>query len=169
VSRKGTRAARKIPTDFEEVKAEFVRKIKTCIKTFDIPDCLIINFDQTGIHIIPVGKYTMERQGAKQVELTGIDDKRQVMTGLLSITLTGDFMPPQILYKGKTEQCHPKYRFPNDWDIFHSENHWSNRNTMDHFIDAVLEPYIEEKRREIQKPDQQALCIFDVFAAHRIS
>lgn len=166
VKRKGTRAARKIPDNFDAVQVEFLSKIENCVSQYDIPDVLIINFDQTGINIVPTGKYTQDIEGSKQVEITGIDDKRQV-TALLSVDLAGNFLPPHVIYKGKTEQCHPNYNFPPDWDIYHSENHWSNAHTMDHFLDNLLLPHIHKVRQDIGRPNQQALCIFDVFAAHR--
>ena len=168
VTRKGTRAARKRPADFPDLERDFLRRIQVCVAEHKIPNCLIINFDQTGVNVVPTGKYTVEVQGSKQVEITGLDDKRQV-TALLSVNLDDDFLPPQILYKGKTEQCHPKYNgFPEDWDVWHSENHWSNTSTMEHFADYVIFPYIEAKKKELGLGEEQhALCIFDVFAAHR--
>lgn len=45
-------------------------------------------------------------------------------------TLTGDFLPMQLIYGGKTYMCHPKYTFPAEFDITHSENHWANSETM---------------------------------------
>ena len=44
--------------------------------------------------------------------------------------MSGDLLPPQL--QGKTENCHPKVDFPEEWDIWHSENHWSNESTMIH-------------------------------------
>ena len=43
----------------------------------DIPDDLVINFDQTGIRCIPVSDWTMAREGAKRVEIAGKNDKSQ--------------------------------------------------------------------------------------------
>jgi hypothetical protein len=31
------------------------------------------------------------------------------------------FPPPQLLYQGKTKNCHPKVDFPEEWDIWYSE------------------------------------------------
>ena len=59
----------------------------------------------------------------------GLEDKRQI-TGLLNVTISGDILPPRLLYTGKTDQCHPRYDFPSDQDIFHSDNHWSNEDTI---------------------------------------
>ena len=50
---------------------------------------------------------------AKRVEIVAADDQRQI-TAVLAGSLTGDFPPPQLIYKGSTEQCLPTTEFPND-------------------------------------------------------
>ena len=44
----------------------------------NIPPELVVNADQTGIMLVPVGKRTYARLGAKAIRLLGIDDKRQI-------------------------------------------------------------------------------------------
>lgn len=77
MKRKGTKAARKIPNDFEFIRMEFLAEVKT-VSDYDIPPELIINFDQTNVNIVPVGDYTLEKSGSKQVQIIGLEDKRQV-------------------------------------------------------------------------------------------
>lgn len=40
----------------------------------DIPGKLILNWDQTGINIVPSSAWTMEKSGAKRVEVVGVGD-----------------------------------------------------------------------------------------------
>ncbi|XP_062604206.1 uncharacterized protein LOC134266007 [Saccostrea cucullata] len=110
----------------------------------------------------------MHSVGDKQVEIVGPEDKRQI-TALLTCSMSGKILPPQLLYQGKTLQCTPtSVRFPQGWDIHFSENHWSNEETMCRFVDTILLPYINKMRDSLDLPlKQPALCIFDVFAAHR--
>ena len=68
----------------------------------EIPNDLIINWDQTAIKYVPVSQWTMERVGSKRVEIAGLDDKRQI-TALFAESLMGDFLPIQLVYQGKTE------------------------------------------------------------------
>lgn len=77
MKRKGTKAARKIPIDFEFIRMEFLAEVKT-VNDYDIPPELIINFDQANVNIVPVGDYTLEKSGSKQVQIIGLEDKRQV-------------------------------------------------------------------------------------------
>ncbi len=87
---------------------------------------------------------------------------------MLSCTMSGNFLPPQIIYTGKTTKCHPNFKFPSTWNITHTESHWSNEATMLEYAERILLPYVQEKR-EIHGANQKALVIFDVFAAHRCS
>ena len=79
----------------------------------------------------------MAEEGAKQVELIGKDDKRQ-LTAVLAGSMSGKFLPPQLIYQGKTTRCLPYYEFPSDWHITFSVNHWSNEDTMKEYIDHII-------------------------------
>ena len=54
----------------------------------DIPDELIFNWDQTGLHMVPTGEWTMHKNGDKVVPIAHSDDKRQI-TAVLAATLKG--------------------------------------------------------------------------------
>ena len=62
----------------------------------NIPEDLIFNWDQTGIHLVPVSEWTMEKQGTKNIVVTGVNDKHQI-TLVLAATMTVCFLSPQIL------------------------------------------------------------------------
>ena len=49
---------------FEALKQGFLLDIKLIVSFEDIPYDLIINWDQTGINYVPVGSWTMEKEGA---------------------------------------------------------------------------------------------------------
>ena len=70
----------------------------------------------------------MEKHGTKVVPIANTDDKRQ-LTAVLAVTASVEFLNPQLLYKGKAEKCHPIVAIPEGWDIWHSENRWSNEDT----------------------------------------
>lgn len=126
---------------------------------------MVINFDQTGINYIPVSSWTMEVEGAKHVEVAGKDDKRQI-TAVFAGTMTGDFLPPQLVYKGKTDRCLPQYQFPESWDITFSVNHWSNEQTMKDYVEKIILPYIKDKKKSLNLlTDYPGLLIFDNFKA----
>ena len=61
---------------------------------------LILNWEQTGIKVVPSSTWTMEEYGSKHVEMVGITDKHQITAGFCG-SLTGNFLPVQVIYKGK--------------------------------------------------------------------
>ena len=129
----------------------------------DIPNELVINWDYTGINYIPVSNWTMAIEGLKRIEVAGLGDKRQ-LTAVFGASLAGDFLPPQIIYAGKTPRCLPSTKFPEDWNITFTENHWAIEKTTEIHIKKILVPYIETCRKKLSlPPDHAALVIFDRF------
>ncbi len=105
----------------------------------------------------------MALEGSKRVEVAGVTDKRQI-TAVFGGSLSGDFLPVQLIYQGKTSKSIPSVTFPAKWHVTVTPNHWSNENTMVAYIQAVLIPYIVEKRKALNLPeDHPALVIFDEF------
>ena len=68
----------------------------------DIPPSLVISWDQTAIHLVPVSGWTMNREGEKSIPISGLNNKREI-TVVLAATLAGEYLPPHLLYQGKTE------------------------------------------------------------------
>ena len=64
----------------------------------------------------------MTSEGAHRVEVVAANDKRQI-TVVFGITLSGDCLPPQLIYQGRTPKCLPSIRFLADWDVTFSENY----------------------------------------------
>lgn len=100
----GTTSVKQIHTDFDEIKKKYVEKVSNVVTKFQIPDSLIINWDQTGCHLIPGGDWTIDQRGAQQVSITGLDDNRQI-TLLLAINKSGSLLSPQLIYAGKSDRC----------------------------------------------------------------
>jgi len=160
--RKGSTKQKVTVEDFERVKKQFLQDIVDITTMEDIPSRLIFNWDQTGINLVPCPTWTMEEKGKKRVEIAGLNDKRQI-TAVLCGNIDGEVLPVQLIYGGKTKRCHAVYNFPDDWNITHSANHWSNENTMIEYIQEVIVPYVECVREELQAPEQAAMAIFDNF------
>ena len=165
VKRRASTAGKISAANFVQLKAQFLFDVRVIREMEEVPDDLIINWDQTGIHYVPVSNWTMQQEGSKRVEITGLDDKRQI-TAVFAGTAKGDFLPPQLIYQGKTPKCLPSVSFPPDWHITYSENHWSNEQTMLHYLENILFPYVDHKRQELNlDSDHPALVIFDRFRA----
>ena len=150
-------------SDFIQLKTQFLLDLKACIEFKEIPHKLIINWDQTGLKIGPTTSWTMEKKGAKRVELVALDDKQQI-TAVFGCTLKGDFLPLQVIYRGKTTACLPKFKFPDDWHATFTANHWANERTINDYINCIIILY-EGKMQAALKlaPDYPALVLYDVF------
>ena len=133
----------------------------------EIPAELILNWDQTGIKIVPSRTWTMVRQGSKHVEAVRFNGKH-LITAVFFGSLVGDFLPVQIINKVKTPRCHPQYQFPLDWDITHSPKHWSNERTMLQYVTKVIISYVKHIQGSF-KEDTPALAIMDNFKDHVVS
>ncbi len=153
-----TAKAKETNSYFEERKRQFLEDVVNTVQMEEIPADLIINWDQTGIRIVPSSSWTMALCGSKRVEIKA---KRQI-TALFCGNILGDFLPIQVIYKGKTNRCHPKFDFPLDWDITHSPRHWSTEETMVQYIKNIIFSYVTSTR-ELLRCNSPALVIIDNF------
>ena len=86
----------------------------------------------------------------KQVPIKGTEDKHQY-TSLLACTLSGQLLPPQIIYQGKTDQYHPRgVKWPQDWDVTHTETHKSTSESMRRYFNKIIKPYLEQTRQDLK-------------------
>ena len=134
----------------------------------EIPADLIISLDQTGLTFVPVSESMMEVQGAKIVEVVGEEDA-WLVTGCRFLATSGDIsgkesLPPQVIYQGKSPSCFLHFEFLEKWHITFSINHWSNESTIMEYIQHILLPYINEKRKNLKlSNDHPALVICNNF------
>ena len=148
----------------KEVGLEFQRKIKHLQAWHDIE--LIINFDQNPLSYVSCSKCTLKFKGAKSVPLLG-KGKSELITGTFAITMAGEFLPMQLIYKGTTDRFHPRdVEFPEGFNVTHIPNDWSNEEKVKEHLEVVIFPYLRSKRGELGLPaEQRALLIYDVFKA----
>jgi hypothetical protein len=165
--RRATKDGRATPHNISELSSKYHEMVSTCVTENKIPLDMVVKFDQTDVNSVPRSQWTMNKKGAKQVAIAGVDDKRQI-TMVLANTPRGDVLPPQVVYQGNTTRCHPSFIFPPGWHITHSSNHWSNEETMLLYVKRILNPYYASERKRLGlAKDHPALVILDVFAAHR--
>ena len=163
VKRKCSNAGKVSVTRFAEIQEAFLADVTAEVVMNEIPDDLIVNWDQTALHFVPTGQWTMHRSGDKVVPITNSDDKRQI-TAVLAASMAGEYLPPQLIYTGKTERCHPCISAPDGWDIWHSNNHWSNEDTMKRYIEMIIVPFFTRKRQALELDNfHPALVLFDCF------
>jgi hypothetical protein len=72
------------------------------IKVHNILQSLVVNNDQTGIHLVPTGgARTWDTKGIEQDGVYGLEDKRQVIV-IVSSAATCKVLHFQIVFQGLT-------------------------------------------------------------------
>ncbi len=141
-------------------------RIVALVKTYDIPEELVINSDQTVLHIRPSTDQTYDVKGVKDVKNLGKDDKRQI-TCTVSSVASGDLLPLQLIFQGKTIAVIPKdlgavAARAKGWHLTMSSNHWSNQQTMKEFIDQVIVPWHAKQCEELGRASSSQHYIWNI-------
>ena len=147
---------------------ECLSDIYNCIKQHKIPPELILHADQTPSSYVSVGRMTMAATNSQSVPIKGLIDKRNI-TLTFVISLSGEFLPLQIIYQGKTKASLPRnFSFPKSFRASQNPKHYSNEAETIGLIDSVINPYLVKKRKELGLPQsQKSLLIWDVFRGQK--
>ena len=133
---------------------------------YQIPDDLIINFDETPLLYVCSPNHTLQFKGHKSVSLAGKGYSKQI-TGTFSCTKCRIFLPIQLIYQSKTNGCHPTgIEFPEGFNITHTKNHWSNEDKVIEHLKSIIFAFAKSKRAEFNlEEEQKYMLIFEVFKA----
>ena len=96
------------------------------------------------------------------MSVAGSTDKRSI-TGTFIITLSGKFLPIQLLYGGKTKQSLPRFKFPESFSLSANRKYFSNKAESLKVIEEIILPYVKQQCQELEKSDQTAILLIDVF------
>ena len=108
-----------------ETRMQYLHDIVQVVVSHSIPDELIINADQTPSKYVPKANVTMAEKNSKHVARKGVNDKRGI-TVMLGGSLSGEILPMQLIYKGKTNRSLPSIKFLAGFALTYNEKHWSN-------------------------------------------
>lgn len=153
---------------YDECKLTYLSDTNNCVKQHKIPLELILNADQTPSSYVSVGRMTMAAKNSQSAAIKDLTDRHNI-TLTFVISLFGEFLPLQIIYKGKTKASHPwNFSFPKSFCISQNPKHYSNDAETIGLIDSVINPYLMKKRKELGLPQsQRALLIWDFFRGQK--
>ena len=78
--------------------------------------------------------------------------------------MVGEFLSPQLIYKGKTKECLQSVKFPKGWDITFTSNNWANEISMKSYAEKIIALFVNAKRKQLNlNADHKALAIVDKF------
>ena len=146
----------------EEAKFVYVHDIVALAEEHNVPSSLILNLDQTPLKYMPVRRQSLAKKGSKSVSAIGSTDKRSI-TKTFIITLSRNFLPMQLIYGGKTTQSLPRFKFPDSFSLSENPKHFSNTLESVKVIKEIVLPYVNMQRQDLDKPNQAAILIMDVF------
>ena len=171
--RASTTAAGKLPRDFKKQGKAMAQRCAYLVKVHNIPKELVVNSNQTVIHLVPTGgSRTWETKGAKHVKVHGVEDKRQI-TVTVSSAANGQCLPFQVIFQGTTTKSLPKLEGGREeceisgWNISYSYNHWSTLETCKEFVERILKPYLVTQIELKALPaDQEMIWLIDCWSVH---
>ena len=147
----------------KKIEYQYLYQIVNAIEKWDIHPDLVVNFDQTPSKLVPVGRSTLAKRNSTNVTIAGSSEKKRI-TATFAVSLSGNFLPPQFIYGGKTTQSLPKYEFPKSFSLSVNPTHYSNSQESIKFMKEILVSYFTKKHQDLGlTPDQKGLPIFDVF------
>lgn len=146
----------------KEMELTYLHNIVQKIERYKIPHSMVINLDQTPTKFVPGSKRTLAKVGSTSVPVAGANDKRMI-TATFAVSLSGNFLPMQLIYGGKTSKSLPRVDFPDSFSLSVNVKHYSNEQESLKFFDEVIVPYLDSERKKLNLPNQYALVIMDVF------
>lgn len=164
--RKATRAAQKQPADVNTVLLHSFLRLACVIRGEEIPDCCIVNANQTQVVYNMGAQSTWSPIGARQVHVLGIEEKR-AFTLLVAASLSGDVLPLQAIYSSKSSRSLPGCTVPRfsratdlsfAFEYSNTATYWSTQATMQRFVSQILAPYFLTQRAQHNLPESQR-CI----------
>lgn len=145
-----THAAQKTPSNANQLCLDQFYHL-----TLTIHDCTIfdasfyVNIDQMNIVYQPTNTATYQDIGSKQVAIIGQEEK-QVFTMLVGISASGDALPFQVIYCGKTACSLPSKTTPQFKDaqdlgfklcFSSTDTYWSTFPLVCNYVRNILVPY----------------------------
>ncbi|KAF8156966.1 hypothetical protein B0H34DRAFT_629721, partial [Crassisporium funariophilum] len=180
--RRVTKAAQKLPANYEEILLEAFIREAYIIRNHatrsrkNIPAALRVNTDQTQLIYQQGTKTTWNKSGVKQVATVGQEEKR-AFTLVPSISASGQLLPMQAVYFGKTATSCPslKAEFYDEalslgYSMLPSKSatYWSTQATMEKLVNEIIAPYFDETKHALQLPATQcSIWKIDCWSVHK--
>jgi hypothetical protein len=174
--RKATRAAQKYPPNVNTILLHAFLCIACIVRDEDIPACCIVNADQTQVVYNPGDQKTWNPSGERQVHIIGVEDKR-AFTLLVGASVSGNILPLQAIYTGRSARSLPDSNAPGYSDAVHlgflfkfseTATYWSTFKTMCNWVAKILVPYFCSQRMHHHlPPNQRCILQIDCWSVHR--
>ena len=167
VRRKATTSRSKHkPENFAKLKEAFLDDVLAVVTMEEVHPELILNWDQTGIHLVPASAWTSH---------VPVRWKLKLRMAALSLALIYYLDGQKITSESAAENCcyltfivYSSYFYSRCAQLLHhSPKHWSTEETMVQYINEIIVSYVECQRGTLG--DKPALVIIDNFKGQTTS
>jgi hypothetical protein len=166
--RAATTKAREFPADFAEKEENFINILSAAVVKYSVPPALVLNMDETNVQFVSNPKKTRAIKGSKRVRLQGIGKEKAQITVTLAVSETGDVLPPQFIFGGKTTKCHPSVPAPAGGYYTHSTTHWQTPATFAEWIQRIVVPFRDVTIKEKGfHATQKMILLLDLHYSHK--
>ena len=173
---RATHPGKKTPANITQVLTDSALRLVWTISEHDVPKPLTVNSDQTGVRYSAGDLETWAPIGSKQVEVIGKDERR-AFTLMVGISMSGEVLPFQAIYAGKSVNSLPSNNTPNytkatqelkfHFEFSGNDTYWSTMKTMKSYVTDILAPYFESHRQQLERPNQLCIWQIDCWSVHR--
>ncbi|KAF8303338.1 hypothetical protein DL93DRAFT_2121649, partial [Clavulina sp. PMI_390] len=168
---RATKAAQKVPQNWEELLLQTVLRLGWITQRRQIPAELRVNSDQTQVVYQHGASVTWDETGARQVATLGKEEKR-AFTLVVGLSASGELLPMQAVYHGKRASSLPSPLSPCyaeavaagfSFDL-NPVNYWANHGTMQTYVTKILAPHFRATMDRLGcPPDQEAIWYLDLW------
>ena len=174
--KRATSSGQKVPLNWEEQVAGMAKRVSGAAAQYDIVHaCFVINWDQTGLVLLPSHKYTFEHVKEKHTALVGQEEKRQI-TAVVASALSGEMLPLQLIFTGQDKNKKEQRAVPTlsevtakrtrNWHLTQTHNHWSTLESMKDYIRLIIKPWVDAKGREHGILNPHCILLIDCWSVH---
>ena len=167
---------KKTPENDQQILTDAFLQFVWAISEFKVIAVFLVNSGQTLIYCCAGAEETYAAISSKQVEVVG-KDERQGFTLMVGISMSGEVLPFQAIYSGKSPASLPTSVAPNylkatkdlKFQLEYSKgaNRWSTIGTMKSYVTNILVPYFESHRKRLNLPNQICIWQIDCWSVHR--
>lgn len=171
-----TKAAQKLPTNYEDLLKEAWLREAYVIHDYNVPAALRVNTDKTQLVYQQGTSTTWNESGVKQVAIVGQEEKC-AFTLVPSISASGNLLPMQAIFHGKTTSSCPnpqatQYANAKAYKYqmlpLKTATYWSTQATMETLVNTIIAPYFEETNQSLGLPPAQySIWKIDCWSVHK--
>lgn len=160
VFRQKTSVAQKLPKDLEQQIDRFKSTVRDLRAKTDVPPEVLGNMDETPVYFDMLPGKTVEKKGEKTVKVRTTGSEKCHITAVLTATADGQFLPPMIIFKGKTQRTIKKLKVPKGFLVATQEKAWMDDTLMLQYIDRIWKPHVRAAKV------RESILTLDSFKAH---